>query len=1214
MFSKNTTGKVWHSNIKYEPNVLSTKPNKSMIFYQLTRKHDQKHPHPPPKIISKEACYRYFNSLFNKFTITTIVFSLLLSSQVKAQNITIESKQESLRSVMDKIERQSGYDFWYDKNTINESLKITISFTNQPLEKVVKSIFIPRDFVFEVVDRTIFIKRASETSAVTNKSPANQIFELNGIVEDSLNIPIVNATIAFKGTNIKVNSNADGSFKIRVPKESGTIIVSLVGYKTVEIPYNRNNANSIKILLQENPQVLKEVEIISTGYQSFAKERATGSFSQLDKSLITRSVSTNVLDRLDGITSGLIFTKGNSINAPKSSIEIRGRTTLFSNAEPLIVVDNFAYDGDLTNINPNDIESITVLKDAAAASIWGSRSGNGVIVITTKKGKLNSPASISFVSNLNIGEKPNLYYIPQINSAEYVDVEQFLFKKGAFNSIINNGYGALSPAVEIFNAAQKGLISKADSTIQINKLKGIDSRLQQLEYLYREPINQQYQASLSGGGADQNYFVSIGYDKNLSTDVTASSDRITVNANNNYFFLKNKLEIGLGLIYTSSGSTQLPGAGSGFTHPYSQIADELGNPQIVPRILRPSYVQNTGNGKLLNWLYKPLEELRNGFSSSRSEQSDYRLNFLVKYKIFKGFSASAYYNFQKGVNENYRLNELESFYTRNLINQFSQINSNTGAITYPIPLGSILLKNFSEINSRNGRVQINYDKGWNKNNINILGGSEIRNNVIFTGNDTFYGYDSDTKINQNAAVNTTVNFPYFYGTNSARIVISPSDLQTTNRFLSYYFNGSYTYDSRYILSLSARKDESNIFGVSTNLKGVPLWSAGLAWSIDRESFFKMEWLKVLKLRATIGYTGNVNNSLSALLTASNTSGGTYNTIYASIVNPPNPSLRWEKNQTINIGLDFALKGNRISGSLDFWKKKGLDLIGNSPVAAQTGVVLFTGNSANTTTKGVDVEINSINLNGSLKWYSTFLYNFTTSKVTSYLVSNGSNFNVVSGNYNNPLVGYPFYSLFSFRYAGLNTSGNPQGYLNGTISNDYAGIRNSVDRNDLTYSGSAVPTIFGSLRNSFTFKCFDLSFNVVYKLGYYFRRRSLDNGSLYSTGANYQMADFGKEWQKPGDELSTYIPALIYPSNSTRTSIYTYADVLIEKADHLRLRDLRLGYTISNLKSLNIHKLNVFIYANNLGILWRANSHGIDPDAVIGLPAAKTLAFGLTVNL
>lgn len=1045
---------------------------------------------------------------------------------------------------------------------------------------------------------------------------AQTLHQIRGWVTDSVDEkPLPGATITIKSIATRTTSNGNGEFTIATSETSGTLIVSYTGYKTREIKFDGNNRTFFNVSLSPDKNTLNEVNIVSTGYQALPKERTTGSFVKVDNELLKRSVSTNILDRLNGVTSGLIFNNNGNQQFGQADIEIHGRATLFSNPNPLIIIDNFPYDGNVSNINPNDIESITVLKDAAAASAWGSRSGNGVIVITTKKGHLNTAPAVSFNASTTIGAKPDLYYKPQLTSAQYIGVEQFLFNKGAYDSEIGNGYSALSPAVEIFSAKRNGTISAVDSLAAINKLKGYDSRQQILKYYYRLAVNQQYQASVSGGSAAQKYFVSAGYDKDLNSYVNSSYDRVSLNASNTYYFLKNKLEFFSNIIYTGSTTKSGPVVSNTF-YPYDQFADANGNPLAMANTLRLSYAGTAGNGRLLNWLYKPLDELNNGYSNTTTNLTDYRINLSLTYNIFPGLKALALYNYEKGVEESDNLNELQSYYTRNLINTYSQIDPVTGAVSYPIPMGDILYTNSTNIGSSNQRFQLNYDHVWEKHAVSTIAGTEIKDYTTFSSTSGLYGYNPETAINQNAAVNYTANYPNFYGYNTSQIPTNTAELGTANRFFSYYFNGSYTYDDKYIASLSARRDESNLFGVTANQKGIPLWSAGIAWIVNKENFYKIDWLPQLKLRATYGYTGNVNNSLSAYLTASpGLTSQTYNAPYSQIVNPPNPSLRWERDQNINIGLDFSGKGGRISGSIDYWRKNGMDLIGNSPIAPQTGITLYTGNSANTSTKGVDLQLNSINLDGEFRWLTTLLYNHIQSLVTGYKVSNGTNYNVVSANYNNPLQGYPYYALFSFKYAGLNTKGDPQGYLHGAVSTDYTGIATSTNRAELVYNGSATPTSFGSLRNTLSYKAFDLSANITYKFGYYFRKSSLNNDALYSTGGgNYQMADYDSRWQKPGDELHTNVPALIYPSSTYRTALYTYSNILVENAAHIRLQDLRLGYTLSKKPYLPFRNLNVFTYINNIGILWRANKYHIDPDYPVGIPVPRTIAFGIRGDL
>ncbi|WP_316820671.1 SusC/RagA family TonB-linked outer membrane protein [Pedobacter gandavensis] len=1163
------------------------------------------------------ALFKGIRKIFFLMRLTIVIIlmtiSQLFAEGIQAQTLTYHKKDITLTELFREVQRQTGYNVFWSDQKISSHKPIDVNFQKTPLESVLEEVLSGADLTYKIVDKTIAIV-ADDRSLGKRESGLADLIDVNGRVVDENSKPLVGAVVKIKGAKTVTLTDNNGVFALKKVNENAIVIISFLGYESQEFKAVAN-IGTVKLVVSTGK--LQEVDI-STGYQKIPKERATGSFAFVDNELINRSVSTNILDRLDGVTSGLIFNRG-GITGPRSAIEIRGRSTLFSDGSPLIIVDNFPYEGDIGNINPNDVKDITVLKDAAAASIWGARSGNGVIVITTKKGALNSAPKITLNSNVNLIERPDLYYAPQLSSEQFVEVEDFLFDKGRYNSSINMGYLPLSPAVEIFLAKRNGTISAADSLAMINRLKTIDGREQALEYGYRKlGVNQQHAISISGGGEVQKYFFSSGYDKNISNRYNDNYSRVTLRGNNTYYFLENKLELYTGITYTGS-NTNTAGVSVGTPrYPYLQVADADGNPLVVGNDLRIAYAQTAGNGKLLNWLYKPLEEQNKGFGTQKYDLTDYRIDLNLTYSILKDLSASAYYSYAKMIGEGNTLFELDSYYTRNLINLYSQINATTGEVTYPMPMGAILNTSQNNIKSHNGRFQLNFKKVWEKHNVNLLGGTEIRDNSAFLSRQGVYGYDPENASNRNNTINHTIEYPQFTNPNITSRIAGLTELSgTTNRFLSYYFNGSYSFDSKYIASMSLRKDESNIFGVKTNQKGVPLWSVGGSWVINREKFYeRLLWLPLLKLRVSYGYTGNVNTNISAYLTAKAKNGpDLFNHISAIILNPPNPSLRWERIRNINLGLDFGIKNNRLNGSIDYWRKNGLDLIGNSPIAAQTGVKQFIGNSANTLTKGIDLSLNSVNFNGKLKWSTTFLYTHSKSEVTDYKVSNGSNSNVVSGNYNNPLQGYPYYAIFSYKFRGLDALGNPKGYLNGKESTLYTDILTSINRDDLVYNGSAVPINFGSIRNTLEYKGFSFSFNITYKFNYYFRRASLNNSNLYAPGGIYQMPDYDKRWQKAGDELKTNVPALIYPANSGRDNLYTYSEVLVEKADHIRLQDIRLGYRINQKKGLPFNDLNFFLYTDNVGIIWKANKKNIDPDypnSLIG-PAPRSIAFGLTAN-
>jgi TonB-linked SusC/RagA family outer membrane protein len=1136
-------------------------------------------------------------------TVILIATLMQVSAASLAQRVTLNQKKTSLEKIFREIHKQTGYDFLYDKGLLDKKLPLDVMAVNEPLEQVLDRCLAEQSLSYAIEDKMIVIKEKSILDKVIAYF-AN--IDVTGRVVDEKGDPVAGATVKVKGTSMVASSNSDGFFVLRNVSEYAMLEISYMGYQSREVKVSKD-IGSIQLVMADTK--LDEVEILNTGYQKLPKERATGSFTLIDSTLINRSVGSNILNRLDGVTSSLIFNKNivGGTGFKSSTISIRGRSTIMGDPNPLVVVDNFPYTGDINSINPNDVETITVLKDAAAASIWGTRAGNGVIVITTKAGKFNKKLQIGFNSNVNIGQKPKLYSTPQLSSREYIEVEKYLFSQNKYNTVINNGYGALSPGVEILLLRRQNLIGDVRLNAMLDSLANYDVREDQLKYLYRMPINQQYQLDISGGAANQRYYLSGGYDRNLATENTDSYERFTLNANNTYRFLNNKLELNSILQFMTDKMIGQRRINAPFV-PYENFADaEGGSLAVTDGILRLSYIEAQQSKGLLDWHYRPLDE---NVPTTFNTATVFRINNQFSYSVTNFLKLAAYHSYQKGVDNAVRSYGKDSYYARNQINSISSIATGTGLVTRPIAIGNIL-ENTQNVSTANyGRLQASFDKQFSNSHIvNGIAGFEISNTLSNLDANTLYGYNPEIGTNSNATIDFSRNYTNYYTGGSARI---PTGIRTTgiiDRYRSYYANVSYSYLNRYTVSGSARKDESNIFGVKSNQKGVPLWSTGISWDISRETFYKSSFIPYLRVRATYGYNGNVDKSTSAYLTARPDGVNTYNAPYSLITNPPNPSLIWEKVRNMNFALDFASVNNRFSGSIEAYQKKGMDLIGTSPIAPQAGVSQFKGNSANLLTKGIDLTFNVKLLNGSVKWTTSLINSYVNDKVTYFMAAPLSNLNVTTGNYNNPLVGYPYNSLFSFKWAGLDNTGAPQGYLNGVLSKDYTAIMNSLNRQDIQFNGSQSPTLFGSMINSFSWKQLNLSFNIIYKTGYYLRRSSLSNSSLYNGG--YKMSDYENRWQAPGDEMITDVPSLLYPVNVNRYSIYSNSEIVVFKADHIRLQDVRLSYdlTRAKIKKLPLRSLNIFAYATNLAILWKENKFDIDPDSP-SIHQGTNIAFGL----
>lgn len=1062
------------------------------------------------------------------------------------------------------------------------------------------------------------------------KLNAQEVSELSGQVMGASGKPLPGATIKIKSGSVIATTDKNGIFKINKSVKTDILIVSFLGYLTKEIKLEINDEKFIKVVLQESESRLDEVFIVSTGYQNIPKERATGSFTQPNKEAFESRITTDVISRLQGITSGVNFNSG--ITGPdrgKPDISIRGRSTIYSNDQPLIVVDNFPYNGNINDLNPQDVESINILKDAAAASIWGVKAGNGVIVITTKKGKKDQATKISAGANVTVGEKPNLYYDPNfLSSDEYINVQQFLFRNGKYDSdlIDQINYPSIPAAVEIMAAKRSGSISKQDSIHQIEQLKNIDIRDGLYKHYYVQPITQQYSLNISSSTKNNHYYFSTGYDKIQTESKSVNNDRITFNFNNTYtpiakFEINTQFNYVLGRNHNSNPLSLVNATGiSNLYFPYTSFTDEDGNPIALNRGFNNLFIKQAQQKNFLDWSYIPLNDLRKEQNNTRTTEA--RIFTGLKYQLLKGLALEAKYQFQQYTTTQSDLKSLGLYSTRDLINKYAML-SNGKVTNYNIPVGDILFMSNGQTKSNNLRGQINYSK-TGKHSIYAILGAEIIENRNSHNSNQLYGYNPET--DHFTAVNNISRFnlnPSGFG-----YITSGDGIRTgIDRFKSFFTNASYSYNNKYTLSASARQDGSNYFGVSSNQKTVPLWSAGLKWNITEELFFPKDLFSSLQFRATYGYNGNLNKSVTGVTTFRyNTNAAHTNLPYATISNLGNPELRWEKNAILNLGIDFTTFGDRLSGSVEYFIKKGKDLIGDQLLAPSVGYLspatstnVLRGNFAHMRGSGFDLQLNSKNLQGSLTWTTMLNFSRATDKVTRYdqqTITTFGNFPASNGNIL-PYVGKPVYSLYSYKWSGLDpNTGDPQGFVNGNVSKNYSDLLKVNSINDIVYEGPSRPVHFGGISNYFAYKGFSLQFNISYKLGYYFRRSTINYNDLLSGGPAHK--DYQSRWQKIGDERTTSVPSLIYPASPQRDQFYNYSEKTIEKGDHIRLQDISLSYDIINpIKPLlsPIRKLQIFIYANNLGLLWSANKKGLDPDfATGGIPYARSIAFGLKTDL
>jgi TonB-linked SusC/RagA family outer membrane protein len=1157
--------------------------------------------------------------------ILLFVACLQVSARGFSQTVTLSLKNASLEEVFNQVKKQTGLSFIWDDKIIKQAHPVDIDVKNATVPEVLNQCLQGQALTYEIIGKIVAIKQKRQTDAntlvVTEPLPP---IDVHGRIVNEKGEPVAGASVKIKGSDKGTSTNENGEFTLTGVDANATFVISGVNIESFEVKVN-GRTDLATISTKTKVVTGEEVEIkANTGYQIVKPNEVTGSVVVITKEQLQQRVAANILDKLEGITNGVVFNK-NAITG-QNQIRIRGESTIFGYQDPLLVVDNFPYPlQNINEINPNDVESITILKDAAATSIYGARAGNGVIVITTKSGKIDQPLRVQVYANTTVTEKPDLFYAPIMSPSQLIDNEIFRFGMGEYDGILafDDQKRPVSPVVEILNNRRLGLISSSDSASQIDALRKNDWRQEALKHLYRNAVSQQYQINLSGGSSKASYYFSTGYDKNLASLVGNESNRITLNNRVTYRPFK-KLELNINMNYNEQESVLKGVSENSISNLYSymKLADENGTPLAIPqhRVVWEDTIMNHG---FVNTKYYPLAE--RDYTTFTGKIFTTRVLAQIQYSLLKVLKASVSYQYYRTGNRSKRLASEESYYIRNNFNRFAIVSSDGNYVGTNYPLGGQLNLSSSDQVENNGRFQLDYNQRWYNHAISAIAGYEILESRTEGNSSTFYGYD---EANGSYAVpDLSTFYPVYVGETqvgtaqiaSPAFAVNPYRL---DRFRSYYTNATYLYKNRYGISASARLDQANIFGVKANQKGTPLWSMGARWDISKERLYSRklaEWLPELSLKASYGYQGNISPTAVAATTIHYEGNDPYTGWPVAVIQHfPNPDLRWEKIAQMNIALNFTTKNSILSGDIEYFKKIGKDMLGESPLDPTTGVSQILGNFSDISSKGVDIILTTKNIDRQFKWSTTFIFNYAVEKVTRYdlpydpISTKTSYFNPT------PLVGYPLYSVFSYRWGGLDpTTGDPRIYLGDTLNKDYSfGTQGKIKMSDLVFNGRYNPPIAGSLSNTISWRSISFTFNLVYKLGHYFRRPSISYSDfLYDWRAG--NPDYILRWQKSGDELITNVPSSIYPQqDGIRDQYYLQSDILVEKADHVRLQFIDLSYSFDQelLRKMKMQNLSLHFYANNLGIIWRANDKKIDPDyPYLGYPPPRSFSFGINAT-
>lgn len=1120
-------------------------------------------------------CYKNMYSIV--FTFCILCFYL----PTVAQDISFHEYQAPLEKMLQLIAKQTQVTFSYNRLDLANSKPITLTAQHLTLREALALCFAQQPLTCHLFDK--------KNVQVVRKAPWDTLTAVYGRVANEKDEPVAGVCVTARQAGCSITTRADGSFVLLELPPHATLIAHGMGYAIQKMAVQ--GRLEVLITLQPLPADLQEVKVnVPTGHQQENKERITGSFVKLAAEKLAPRTPADITRTVALQTPGVEQTNGN--------LSIRGRSTLFGNTSPLFVADDFPYSGNIKNINSNDLESITVLKDAAAASLWGAQGGNGALVLTTKRGYYHQPRKIEVNNSITISEKPDLFQDPRyLNSADFIDLEVFLFNKGFYNTLLQNTttHPGYTPVVNLLYQQRRGMMDSTAVAAQLAQWKQRDVRKEVDKYFYRPGVWQQYFLNISEGYKRVAYYGSISYSRQLDNLVANDNHRLTLAANATWKPV-DRLELSAG-IYSISRTEQadntlntLYGQTTGdhtALYPYAELRNAQGQNSPITMAYADEYTQSMQQKGLLNWQFVPLDELGR-YVQNTIRTIDTRMQLAVKYTLLKGLDIEARYQHFTSRITNGNIRQEESYYVRNLVNSYTTFTA-SGQPVQNFPPGALLIRTTDNITAPAGRLQLNYRWRGSKSRLTALAGMEAREakqainfyqEVAYNRRDPAappFDYDSlDRSLPGRAG----------YLTNPTRWDAY------LDRFSAWYANAAYTLWDKYTVSVSGRIDRSNFFGYEANRRRTPLWSAGIKWNM----------LKQLTLRTTYGLNGNYDKTATPLTQASNALGNTLSGApYAKIVQPGNAGLGWEQVRQFNIGMQFTVVHNRLSGTIEYYTKKGSKLIGDAPVDPTTGVRTMTGNFASIAGRGMDIQLQAVVVDHrQFTWSSTLLCSYAGNTITGY-----------QGARDLAILGGPITGLYAYEWAGLDPqTGDPQGIKNGMISKDYPAL-NNIPLKDKKYMGTQSPKWVGNFQSVFRYRQLSLSFIIGYKLGYVFQRNSIDYSSLFSLGQMHE--DYTKRWQQPGDERHTNVPSLVYPVNASRQSFYANSAALVESADHIRLEEIRAIYAIPVPFFHKEFQLQCYFTIDQAGILWKQTSYAIDPGYIDAPAPVRAFTAGFSIS-
>lgn len=1097
----------------------------------------------------------------------TAILILLGITQIHAaaysqKSFNLNESNTTVKAMLKQIEKTSDYTVFYRNDQIKLNQKISVIAENAPIENVMQQILKDQPLTFELVDQMIVIK----PEGVANQLPD---YTITGTVTDDRGETLPGASIKIKGSSTGVTSDVNGKFSLRVPGNvSVTLVVTYLGFRTQEVAVQPNQT-SINIRLAPDAAALEEVIVI--GYGTVKKRDLTGSVASVKAEDIVRVPTHNAAEAIQGRIPGADITRSSGVPGASTNITIRGnksitsRDQLASRNGPLYIIDGF-QGGDISTLNPNDIESIDVLKDASSTAIYGAQGANGVVIVTTKKGTAGKTKI-----NYNAYYGVNNYRFPELRTGE--DYVQLRREAGKTTGIWS------SPAND------DKVFTETGEFVAVQNGQWIDWH----DLLKRDGTQQSHSITVNGGGEKTRIVGSLGYFG--ETGMLRNSDFNRYNGRFNIDQIINswaKAGAQTQITYSKQNLRNDPLSQAMTVNPLGTAYDENGQVDLYPLLATG---QRGGN-------ISPLADEANDFvARNNTLATNIIANGYIELTPIKGLS------FRSNFGTNFLFNKNGIFNDKESLQRYT-----TG------------------ISQASVRNRFNRFINWD----NILTYNKVidDHSVTLTGITSYLQSDGDMTFAQ--GINQVLSSQLFYNLGSTSSDAGARTINTeyigwTN--MAYAGRLNYSYKGKYLFTASGRFDGSSRLSVGKKWDFFP--SAALGWNVSDEEFFSplKSTVSNLKLRASYGVSGNYNiepyGTQSLLLPFSRIGFGDVAApgyIFEGTV--ANEALGWEKSASTNLGLDLALFNNRVSATVDWYNTITSDILLPRDLPLSSGVTRIYENIGETQNKGIELSINSTNIESkNFRWSSTLTFSRNKEEITKLI--NGTDIIAASGTEENSLLlGHPIGSFYTYKKLGIwqtseeaeaatykagNTAFKPGDIKLADLNGDKI-----LDAKDYTFVGSTVPKWVGGFQNTLSYKAFDLNVFLVARIGQTIDAEFLGRYNPSGTGNSPALIDY---WTPEN-------PSNDFPRPRWGASLNSYAGyqtLTYIDGSYVKLRNVTLGYTLPKNLTNKISAGNIRLYATGSNLLTITKSDLIkdyDPErgGAESSPLSRQFVIGVNFDL